>query len=296
MVLLGALLVSCGKPEPASPPSGDTAEKDARRFAVKGVVQEVREEGKVLVIDHEEMPGYMRAMIMPFRVKDPAQAAGLEPGDEIEFTYVVQELASWIEGIKRTGNKGEIKTQSRLDTNPAAPLLGVGDELPDYEFLDEEGRGVKLSDFREGPVALTFIFTRCPVPEFCPATMRKFATVRDTLSRDPAAPAGWRLLTISFDSLNDSPPVMKSFRSAFSKETENWVMLSSYCCSIQELAANVGLKFGEVKGSYEHNLRTVVLDGAGRITQIFLDETWSPEALVAGIKAAAAEVKPVAGS
>jgi len=282
--MLFALLGACD--QPAAPEAGG-ASSEARVFEVRGVVQEVRENGAVLVIDHEKMPGYMDAMIMPFRVKDPSEASGLNPGDVVEFRYVVEELSSWIENIRATGETGAVKTRENASAEPAAPQLDIGDVLPDYEFIDEEGREVKLSDFRGGPVALTFIFTRCPVPEYCPAMMRNFASVRETLETDPDAPANWRLLTISFDSLHDTPEVMKSYGAAFGQDGRNWSMLSSLCCSIDELAANVGLKFGEVEGSYQHNLRTLVLDAEGRIERIFTDETWSPQALVAAIKAAA---------
>ena len=282
LLLCAVSLFSCGKSEP-----------EAQRFAVRGVVQEVKEGGKVLVIDHEEIPGYMRPMIMPFRVKDASESAGLAAGDELTFTLVVQDLASWIEGIHRTGKKGEIKSQSSSNTQPAAPLLKPGDQLPDYEFVDQDNRQVKLSSFRNGPVALSFIFTRCPVPEYCPATMRKFAEVQEFLSKDPEAPANWHLLTASFDSAHDLPPVMKSFGLAYGQDGKKWSMLSSHACCMQELAANVGLRYGEIKGSYEHNLRTVVLDAQGRIIRIFTDETWKPAELVAGIKAAA---KPVASA
>ena len=84
-------------------------------------------------------------------------------------------------------------------------MLAEGDLLTDYEFFDETGATVKLSDFRGMPVALTFVFSRCPVPEYCPAMMRNFKTVLDTLKADPEAPKAFRLLTISFDSWNDTP-------------------------------------------------------------------------------------------
>lgn len=275
----GTLLVSCGKPEP---------EPEARRFAVRGVVQEVRDGGKVLVIDHEEIPGYMQAMIMPFRVKVPSEAAGLTPGEEIEFVYVVRDVSSWLEQVVRTGKKGEVKKPAEAASASPQEILGVGDLLPDYGFQDETAKEVKLSDFRGGPVALSFIFSRCPVPEYCPATMRKFAAVQTALSQDPAAPAKWRLLAISFDSSHDKPATLKSFGAAFGQNPAHWSMLASHACCMEELAKNVGLRYGEVKGSYEHNLRTVVLDGEGRIAQMFLDETWTPEALTAAIKAAGA--------
>lgn len=281
-VAAGLGLVACGKPEP-----------EARRFVVRGVVQEIRDGGKVLVIDHEEIPGYMQAMIMPFRVKDESQAASLAPGAEIEFTYVVQDVSSWMEKIVRTGKQREVKRPASPEPASQPQTLGIGERLPDYGFQDENAKEVKLSDFRGGPVALTFIFTRCPVPEYCPATMRKFAAVQAALSQDPEAPAKWRLLAISFDSANDKPAVLKSFGAAFGQDPARWSLLASPPCCMQELAKDVGLRYGEVKGSYEHNLRTVVLDAEGKIARIFLDETWAPDALIAAMKAAG--IRNVAG-
>ena len=287
------MLASCG-PESAPEAEGDAAE--ARLFHVRGVIQERPEVNpNRVIIDHEEIPGYMKAMIMPFRVKDAAELKGLTPGQVVTFDFHVRGSESWIEKVTATGETGEIKKDETADTTkPVAPLLAEGDLLTDYEFFDETGATVKLSDFRGMPVALTFVFSRCPVPEYCPAMMRNFKTVLDTLKADPEAPKAFRLLTISFDSWNDTPEVMKSWASAYGHEVgQPWSLLTSdSCCTINEIGANVGLKFGEVKGSYQHNLRTVVLDPEGRIQRIFTDETWKTEELVAEIKAAAVAVSP----
>ncbi len=263
---------------------------DARHFHVRGVVQELPADDPTrVIIDHEEMPGYMHAMIMPFRVKDAAELEGLTPGAVVTFDYHVVGMESWIDGVRDTGERGEIKTDDdEAAAEPAAPLLREGDLLPDYEFVDENGNDVKLSDFRGGPVALTFVFTRCPVPEYCPAMMRNFKTVLDDLNADPGTPEKFQLLTISFDTWNDTPEIMKSWGAAFGHGPgQPWSLLTSdSCCTINQIGANVGLKFGEVKGSYQHNLRTVVLDGEGRIRRIFTDESWKVEELVGELKAA----------
>lgn len=269
--------------------------EDALHFHVRGVVQELPADDPTrVIIDHEEMPGYMHAMIMPFRVKDAEELAGLTPGAVVTFDYHVVGMESWIDEVKATGERGEIKTEDdEAAVEPAAPLLREGDFLPDYEFVDENGAEVKLSDYRGMPVALTFVFTRCPVPEYCPAMMRNFKTVLEDLSADPEAPEAFRLLTISFDTWNDTPAIMKSWGAAYGHEAgQPWSLLSSdSCCTINQIGANVGLKFGEVKGSYQHNLRTVILDGEGRIRRIFTDETWKTGDLVHEIKEANAPVK-----
>jgi len=285
-LLLGCLLSACEKQ--AAPSATPTA--DARIFHVRGVVQQLSPDDPTkVVIDHEEMPGYMRAMIMPFRVKEASLLSGLKPGDVVEFDYHVEGTRSWIETLKPTGETGEVKIKAKTSEASAleeAELLAEGDLLPNYEFLDEDGKAVKLSDYRGMPVAFTFVFTRCPVPEYCPAMMRNFRTLLSELRQDANAPEKYQLLTISFDSWNDTPAVMKAWGAAYGHEAgQPWKLLSSdSCCTITRIAANVGLKFGEVKGSYQHNLRTVVLGPDGRIRRIFTDETWNTGELAAELK------------
>lgn len=283
LVLTALLVSSCRESEPLSP--------NVRTFQVQGVIHEVNLDRNVLIIDHEEIPDYMRAMIMPFRVKNLAEVEGLQPGDVVQFTYIVEELSSWIENVTPTGEKRDISESTLASHLPDTehPLLSEGDELPDYEFLDESGATVKLSQYRGQPVAMTFVFTRCPVPELCPAMMRNFAEICRKLEEDADAPDQYRLLTISFDTWNDTPETMKPWAAAFGHEPgQPWSLLTSEtCCTINAIGANVGLKFGEINGSYQHNLRTVILNPDGTIRKIYTDESWTIPELVSEIKAAA---------
>lgn len=279
--ILTVLYVGCDQKDEPAPASRQT-------FEVRGVIQSIRQEGKVLIIDHEEIPGYMRQMIMPFGVAEGESTTQLTPGDEIEFTYEVEEVKSWIHGIEKTGVTKEVKIASAEDL-PApedVELLEIGDVFPNYEFKDQDGRDISLHEYRGRPVALTFVFSRCPVPEYCPAMMRNFHKVEERLKSDPDAPEEWKLLTISFDSWNDSPEIMKAYGEAFGRDSNNWSLLSTdSCCTIYDISGNVGLKFADQDGSFIHNLRTVVLDKEGKIVRIFTDESWKIEDLISEIKA-----------
>ena len=261
-------------------------------FRVKGVVQNIQDEGRTLIIDHEEIPGYMGAMIMPFRVKDPGESKGLSAGDEILFTYTVEELSSWVEAIEKTGIQKELpKGPQQMDQS--SNLLKIGDPFPDFELIDEYGKKLQLEDYRGHVLAFTFIFTRCPVPEYCPAMMGNFREVDEMLKSDSSSPDNYRLLTVSFDSEFDTPDVLSAYGSQFKKDSINWNLAgASDTLSIRSIGEAVGLKFSTSQTSiYSHNLRTVVLDQEGYITKIFTDETWKAKELVEEIKRVAAASK-----
>jgi protein SCO1/2 len=273
----------------ACSPKEDASKQAVKEFNVKGVVQEVQDEGRTVVIEHEEMPGYMAAMTMPFRVKDPTQSEGLAPGDEIQFTYKVAELSSWIEAIKPTGRKVKWDPPP-ASSAPSSQLLKVGDPFPDFQLINEFGEPIQLKDYRDSVVALSFIFTRCPVPEYCPTMMRNFKAVDALLKADGDSQINYKLLTVSFDNEYDTPEVMKTYGEQFGQDSSNWnLATSSSEADIRTLGEAVGLMFGKSKTAiYSHNLRTVVIDPTGRIAKIFTDETWKPETLVRDMKAAAA--------
>lgn len=274
-----------------APACGDRSAREVaddpslRIFAVQGVVQSAMDDPTMLLIDHEEIPDFMPRMIMPFRVHDPAEFEGLEPGMVVTLDFHVTDSDSWAANVHATGETGPITYQP---DRGAAALLGVGDSLPDHEFLDENGTPVRLSDFRGLPLALTFVFSRCPVPEYCPRMMSHFAAVVRTLESDPDAPEAYRLLTISFDSENDTPETMNAWGAAFGHEPDGpWRLLTTPDDSvIDALAEQVGLRFGEANGTLQHNLRTLVLDREGVIRALHTDENWTVEQLVAELKEA----------
>jgi protein SCO1 len=293
IICFTCLLIASG-PIGCSNKTQNTASPEVlKEFTVKGVLIRIENEGRTLVIKHEEMPGYMGAMTMPFRLKDPVEAKGIAPGDEIEFTYKVAELSSWIETLSKTGNTEMIEAAPAKSDQ--SNLLKPGDAFPNFALLDEDGNAVNLVDYRGSIIALTFIFTRCPVPEYCPSMMRNFSEVDRLLKEDANAPESYKLLTVSFDSSFDTPDILKAYGQQFGQgSTHTWDLLSTPDSEqVRSLGESVGLMFGKSNNAiYTHNLRTVVLDAEGRITKIFTDETWKPARLVSEIKAADAGCCP----
>lgn len=260
-------------------------------FEVRGVVQRFEEDGRVAVIEHEEIPDYMRAMTMPFNVKDPGEVDGIEVNDQIRFRFVVMEDESWIEKLEliRKGprNLTEPRREFRLvrDVEP----IEVGDRIPDYTFTNQFEKPVSLQDFEGKAVALTFIFTRCPVPDFCPRMTKNFAGVQKALESDPEAPDNWHLVSLSFDVDFDTPARLKGYAEAHGYDPGRWSYLTGALIDIDAITEQFGLVFFREQGSWNfaHKLRTVVIDTRGRVHHIFTGNSWKDEELIGKLKEAA---------
>ncbi|MCH6255393.1 SCO family protein [Puniceicoccaceae bacterium K14] len=258
------------------------SDPNTKEFQVSGVVVEVLEEQRKLVIDHEEIPDYMPRMVMPFKVKPGAWDETIAAGDVLSFEYKVQKTFSWIDNIKKTGTAELLEDLvSKASFGNGTELLSVGDLMDDYAFLGIDGETVRLTDLAGNRIAMTFIFSRCPVPEYCPRMMRNFSAVAGALEKSDSISDKWTLLTVSFDPEYDTPEVLDAYGDSFGQESDNWLMMTCEDSeTLSKLAVDVGLKFGETNGTYLHNLRTVVLDEERRVLKIFTDENWDPEALV----------------
>jgi protein SCO1/2 len=276
---VGLLAVGC-QPNSATPPAPPTTNQN---YAARGVIQQIPPDHRRVTIKHEKISGYMAAMTMDFSVKDTNLLNGFAPGDEITFTLVVTEDDDWIENLKRTGKVGGISGPPGW--RAVEPELNVGDTLPDYEFTSETGQPVKLSDFRGRAVAFTFFFTSCPLPEYCPRMNKNLLEARKMLAADTNAPANWQLLSISFDSSFDTPEILTSYAKFYRGEnTDRWLFVVAATNTLASLAPKVDLNFWRENGSITHNLRTVVLDGGGKIFKQFDGNDWTPQDLANAIR------------
>jgi protein SCO1 len=138
LLLATALLTACQPPAtdaPAAPDEPQAAE--ATLYRVRGVIRKVKNEGRIAVIDHEEIPGYMERMVMPFHAKDGSVFAAVKPGDQVEFDYHVRETEAWVENVSVIG-KADIPDEPAAE--PETSLLQPGDPLPDHSFRRSGGR------------------------------------------------------------------------------------------------------------------------------------------------------------
>jgi protein SCO1/2 len=255
-------------------------------YQAKGIVQSIDAQKKRVVIKHEEIPNYMAAMTMPFDVKKKEEIENLNPGDEVTFRMVITPDDGWIENIQKTGSRIPLERPAIRMVRDVEPLE-EGDVMPNYSFTNTLGKKVSLYDHKGEALALTFIFTRCPFPNFCPRMSGNFAEASKILKNDPSAPANWALFSISFDPDYDTPAKLRSFSKLYGAEPGKWDFVTGAQVDIDAITEQFGLGFAYEQGTFQHNLRTVVIDAAGKVQKIFIGNEWKPEELADEIKKAA---------
>jgi protein SCO1/2 len=284
-------LAGCGRTRPPSSPPRATATNQLRTFLVKGEVKGLTPGSRTVLVRHEEIPGYMPAMTMPLDVKDTNELAGLQVGDQISFRLIDAGDEAWIEGLTKL-----------TPANPPAPQptphvrlvrdvepLAEGDLMPDYRFTNELGQAVSLSGLKGRAYAFTFIFTRCPLPNFCPRMSMNFAEACKKLRAHPDAPTNWHLLTLSFDVDFDTSARLKDYARRYSYDPTHWSFLTGAIIDIDAITEQFGLMFtrDESGVNFTHTLRTVVVNTTGRVQKIFIGNEWKSDELVEEIMKAA---------
>jgi protein SCO1/2 len=240
-------------------------------FWAKGVVQELGNGGHTVLVAHEPIAGYMAAMTMPFKVQDPAELAGLRPGARISFRLVVTATTSWIDHLAQIGEAPGEAIQPAAAPAPRAEALEAGPRHPllAYHFTNELGRPVSLSDFEGQALAITFFFTRCPIPDYCPRLSKNFQEAARTLGARPNAPTNWHFLSVSFDTAFDTPAVLQAYGQQYRYDPSRWSFLTGPADKIGELARLSDVTFEPAGGFLNHNFRTLIIDAAGNLQMTF---------------------------
>jgi protein SCO1/2 len=261
----------------------------AKRYPIQGRVVEVDAANRSVTLAHQDIPGFMPAMTMPFVVleKDAALLQAMAPGDSLRATLVVPDSRYWLEELVLVGPAVPI-----AGARPAAPAREPqpGDAVPNVALVDESGRALQLADYRARALAVSFVFTRCPMPDFCPFLMRGFARAHEALVADPSLARRTALLTVSFDVEYDKPAVLRAYGLPFQRSKplfSHWRLATGRLDDVRRLGAAVGLDWSEEHRSFTHNLCTAVLDKQGRLRRLFRGNDWKPDELVAELRAAA---------
>ena len=247
---------------------------------------------KLLTLDHKDIPGYMPAMIMPFPVKDDRLLNVAAPGDEVTASLVVTRNDYWLEDVVVTRRTPD---GARPSARPQPREPEPGAVLPDVALVNQDGRKVRLADYRGRALALTFIYTRCPLPDFCPLMSRNFEAASKALAAEPALQARTHLLSISFDTEHDTPPVLRAYGRNFAgdgpRAFAHWEFASGTDAEIRALGNFLGLDYDPDQGMWVHNLRTAVVAPDGALVRSYRGSDWKPEDLVADLRAAATATK-----
>lgn len=274
------------------PLSSSTGNSSPRVFVGDGIVEEVRPETKIIVIKHEAISNYMAAMTMPFKVKALAEVAGLQRRDEITFQLHVTETESWVDHVVKTGTAPP--EENKISGPPAveAPSAHLGNPLLDYKFTNELGQAVSLNGFRGQALAVTFFYTRCPLPEFCPRLSKNFQAASKKLKSLPDAPANWHFLSFSFDPEFDTPARLEAYGKSYQYDPAHWSFLTGPADKIAELARESGVTYRADNGTINHNFRTLIVDATGRLQMVFPTSGDLSDQIVAEILKAAAVTNP----
>jgi protein SCO1 len=251
-----------------------------RRFELKGRVVGVDKAQRQVTIAHEAIKGFMDAMTMPFDVKDDWAIPVLAPGQVVEATLVVQGDRSWIEGLK-------ISQPTAADNSgTAGSMPEIGDEVPDFRLLNQDNRQVHLAQYRGRPLLLTFIYTRCPLPDFCPRTSMNFSEIHRGLQSIAKSGAKPHLLTISFDTERDTPAVLQEYARRYMNPPnfEEWEFATGSTEDIRKITSYFGLAYRPESGQITHNLVTALIGADGKLAQLYQGNQWLPTQILAEFK------------
>ncbi len=259
----------------------------APEYPVRGQITAIAPDRSYVTLSHGDIPGFMPAMTMAYSVEPKASIGSLTPGDLITATVVVPKgAAPYLTRIERTGHapvKADAPTPRVMD------LLNPGDAVPDTELQDQDGRTRRLSDWKGKATAVTFIYTNCPMQDFCPLMDRRFAGVQKAIASDPALAQTIHLVSVSFDPARDTPAVLKAHAKTLGANPALWTFLTAPESVIETFASRFGVSIVRegAAASITHNLRTAVIDPRGRLVKMYSGSDWSPEMLLADLRDAA---------
>ncbi|HEY6046909.1 MAG TPA: SCO family protein [Pyrinomonadaceae bacterium] len=285
LVVLGA---SC------KPRADANANANAKHYTVKGKVIAVDKTERTVTIDHEDIVGYMGAMTMEFDVKDDVGFPKLEAGDQVTATLAVTEEEDWLENLIIT--KPPVPDpNAKAGENAVEPSPGA--ETPDFALVNQDGKRIHLAQYKGKALALTFIYTRCPDANQCPLMSANFATINQTLQKEPEVYKKTHLLSVSFDPDYDTPKVLRSYGAGqtnrLSNETfEHWEFATGSKDEVKKIAEYFGLKyFKDESGTAKviHSLRTAVIGPDGKLYKYYRGNEWKPEEIVSDLKSIVAK-------
>jgi protein SCO1 len=276
-VVAGALLLAMCSREPAP-----------REYQLQGQLLSINPARREVVIKHGDIRGFMPGMTMPFTVDDTKLLEGKQAGDLVTATLVVGIAEAHLSTLTKTGT-APLPPQVEV-TAADNPILLPGDIVPDQVLTTQDGKPMTLSSLRGHRVALTFMYIRCPLPNFCPLMDRHFAAVQKTLAATPAL-ADVRLVSVSFDPAFDTPAALKMHAQALGADPRVWTFATATPEEMEKLTRRFGVyieREGENPGDIVHNLRTAVMDGDGRVVKVHSGTDWTPADLIADLEAAPA--------
>ena len=245
----------------------------ADRYPVTGLILSIDQAHRSFTASCTEIPGYMKAMVMPIPVREAKALTDLKPSTFVDFTLVVEKDHSYAENVRVHDYENlaqepllvrRLQLLARLDkTNPPPTPLAIGQPVPDFTLTDQTGQRVSLSRFKGKVVGVTFIYTSCPLPDYCFRLSNNFGRLQkrfsDRMGRDLV------LLSISFDPAHDTPEVLAKYAGIWKADANSWHFLTGTAAEVKSVCGRFGLNFWPDEGTLTHSLHTIVIDRQGKL-------------------------------
>jgi protein SCO1/2 len=289
-VIASAMLGGCHRQQQSADIS--TSEPAYKVYKLRGKVVATNSATGEVTLNHEAIPGFMDAMTMPYKLKDPSILTELHPGDVLTADLLVSQnddASILLDHIV-------VVAQGKPDYRPAVlyHVPAKGDAVPDFKLHNQDGRIIHLNQFRGRDLLITFIYTRCPLPNFCPLVTRNFAVINKQLESDPALKGKAQLLCVSFDPEHDTPERLKAYgeqyigsdaKSAFA----HWDFAVPEKTVLTEMAKyfDVGITTGADQ-TITHTLSTTLIGPDGKVLKFYPGNEWTPQQIVDDVKHAQA--------
>jgi len=290
-LLLVLLLAGCHKGQQAETQASTQTEYTV--YHLRGKVVATDPSTGEVTVNNEAIPGFMDAMVMPYKLKDPSILSDLHPGDVLTANVLVPKVEGQGDVVL---DQIVIVGQARPDYAPKViyHVPAPGDEVPDFALRNEDGHVIHLKQFRGKELLITFIYTRCPLPNFCPLVTHNFAVINQELAKDPALYKKTHLLSVSFDPEHDTPARLKSYGEQYigadaKKAFEHWDFAVGKKPVVLKMAHyfDVGLSYGP-DDTITHTLSTTLIGADGKVVQFYHGNDWTPRQVLADMKKAAA--------
>lgn len=258
---------------------------NAKRYELKGKVMTVEKEKHLVTVSHEEIKDFMDAMTMPFTVREDWVFDQASAGDQITATLMVDGTESWLENvviINSTADPGVKGSSSTVEAN-------IGDKFPDFALVNQDNQPIRTGQYKGKTLLLTFIYTRCPLPEYCTLMSNNFSQIDTELQKQPELYERTRLLSISIDPDYDTPAVLRSYGAShtgrFEDETfSHWVFATGNREQVKKVAEFFGLQYFPEKDQIVHGLRTAIISADGTVAKVYRGNEWKPDEVLRDIE------------
>lgn len=272
-------LLACGR--------STSSDERAEHYDTRGVVRGFSPDRSTIEIQHENIPNFMPSMTMPFAARDPKQIADLKTGDAISFRMTVTQKDFWIGNVKKI-RREDVKVAEPKRTAPVSTehdaRLKEGDEMPPFNLTNQNGERISLDTFRGQPFVLTFVFTRCPVPNFCPRMSNNFEELQAAIKGGTGTLATTRLLSVTLDPGYDTPKILSDYAAFHHTDPKIWTFATGDEKEIDSLTRAFSVYRQNEGGTISHGLATALINRDGRIERIWRGNAWTPAEVTQAIQ------------